>query len=230
MEMNIWSPPPPQPLPAQEPESDVRGPSRTSLGETEKQGQRPTFSIKLHPRLNAAVIPGCVLVDPGAHACSKLPCILLSYGSSAEPQGPAPDSPGRRAEKEGPQRSRKREKGRNSRNKPLGENQTNRVRAGRSRVWGPGVGGAGSRWEEHCRGLDCGGPDGKGAASLHETPFPRTPDSFKSPAQGAELCSWLRPRPDPQDSAGYPKGGCVGEVGTLRWRTRTGVRGRANSQ
>ncbi|XP_057650324.1 transcriptional enhancer factor TEF-5 [Chionomys nivalis] len=148
-------------------------------------------------------------------ALSSLPCILLSYGSSTGPQGPAPDSPSSRAEREGPQRSRKREKGRNSRNKPLGENQTNRVRAGRSRVWGPGVGGralGGRSAAEASAAADrsgrVGNPETPGAAWLHETRFPRTPDTFKSPAQGAELHSWLRPRPDHQDSAGYPKGGC----------------------
>ncbi|XP_075834844.1 transcriptional enhancer factor TEF-5 [Microtus pennsylvanicus] len=134
---------------------------------------------------------------------------------SAVPQGPAPDSPSSRAEREGPQRSRKREKGRNSRNKPLGENQTNRVRAGRSRVWGPGVGGralGGRSAAEASTAADpsgrVGNPETQGAAWLHETRFPSTPDTFKSPAQGTELHFWLRPRPDPQDSAEYPKGGC----------------------
>lgn len=165
-------------------------------------------------------------------ALSSLPCILLSYGSSAGPQGPAPDSPSSRAEREGPQRSRKREKGRNSRNKPLGENQTNRVRAGRSRVWGPGVGGralGGRSAAESSTAADpsgrVGNPETPGAAWLHETRFPRTPDTFKSPAQGAELRFWLRPRPDPQDSAGYTKGGCVGgdsEMASENWGAREG--------
>lgn len=191
MEMNIWSPPPPQPLPAREPESDVRGPSKTSLGETEKQGQRPTFSIKLHPRLNAAVIPGCVLVDPGAHACSKLPSILLSYGSSAGPQGPAPDSPGRRAEREGPQRSRKREKGRNSRNKPLGENQTNRVRAGRSRVWGPGVGGRALGGRSAAEASTAADPSGRAPLRFtkRRSPGPQTPSRVRPRGQSSALGS-----------------------------------------
>ncbi|XP_055462997.1 collagen alpha-1(I) chain-like [Psammomys obesus] len=49
---------------------------------------------------------------------------------------------------------------------------------------------------------------------------PGPSDASGSPAQWAEPHSWLRPRPDPQESAGYPKGGRVGEVGTQNGEKR----------
>lgn len=114
--------------------------------------------------------------------------------------------------------------------------------SGRTRQTGSGQGGAGSgapEWggralggrsaAEAATAADLSGrvgnPEILGAAWLHETRFPKTPDTFKSPAQGTELRFWLRPRPDPQDSAGYPKGGCVGgdsEMASENWGAREG--------
>lgn len=147
-----------------------------------------------------------MLVDPGAQACSELPPLypsvlwILSRTSGSGPrlskqqggEGGAPE-----VQEEGEREKFEKQATRGEPDKP----GPGRAEPGLGPRNGGGRALGGRSAAEASTAADpsgrVGNPETPGAAWLHETRFPKTPDTFKSPAQGAELRFWLRPRPDP---------------------------------
>lgn len=251
METNIWSPKntclaPSSPVTSC-PGARVRcsrplrarvGGGEGSRGEetTVKRSQGPTSLIKSRPGRNASVVPGFVcVVDSGACACPALPRpLLLSYGTSARAQGPGPRLSGSREEREGPRgrgRGRKgeiRETSHSGRTRQTGSGQGGAGSGARSGGRALGGRGAAEAWAAADRSRRVGSPRPRarsGVTWMGETPLPRTLNISGSSTQGAELHSWLRPRPDPSRFSRVPirglcRGGGDSEMTREKWGAR----------
>lgn len=224
-------PPPPQSLPVWEPKSDVRGHSGPALGakagvevggaddgETESGTHIPNKITSRAERIGSSWIRVCRLRCLRSSRGPAPPSpVLWNLGESAG-SGP-PDSPSAGRRGRAPEVEEERERKKFEKQATRGE--PDKPGPGRAEPGlGPRSGGGGlSAGGElprpqlpRTRGEGWGARDpvrARASLGCAGPRLPRTLNTSRSPTQGAELYSWLRPRPDPSRFGRVPTRGVV---------------------